>query len=103
MYIACPSNIGDMCTEHPSQGTHFSAELTEAMQIKYLAQGNNILLPGFEPSTSVSRNRHSGQTINMLCHLLHSVKIFFTVLYDLLLLMIYAFKQEAISKEDIFR
>ena len=25
------------------------------MRIKYLAQGNNILLPGFEPSTSVSK------------------------------------------------
>ena len=36
-------------------GTHFTAESTEAMQIKYLAQGNNILLPGFEPSTSVSK------------------------------------------------
>ena len=36
------------------------------MQIKYLAQGNNILLPGFEPSTSVTRNRHSNQTTTML-------------------------------------
>ena len=35
------------------------------MQIKYLAQGNYILLPGFEPSTSVTRNRHSNQTTNM--------------------------------------
>ena len=26
------------------------------MQIKYLAQGNNILLPGFKPSTSVSKS-----------------------------------------------
>ena len=47
-------------------GAHFTAESTEAMQVKYLAQGNNILLPGFEPSTSASRNRHSNQTINML-------------------------------------
>ena len=47
-------------------GTHFTAELTEAMQIKYLAQGNNILMPGFEPSTSVTRNRHSNQTTKML-------------------------------------
>ena len=39
-------------------GTHLTAESTEAMRIKCLAQGNNILLPGFEPSTSVSRNRH---------------------------------------------
>ena len=31
-------------------GTHFTAESTEAMLIKYLAQGNNILLPRFEPS-----------------------------------------------------
>ena len=36
------------------------------MQIKHLAQGHNILLPGFEPSTSVSRNQHSSQTTNML-------------------------------------
>ena len=54
-------------------GTHFTAESTEAMQIKYLAQGNNILLPGFEPSTSVTRNRHLNQTANMLiglkCHI----------------------------------
>ena len=34
--------------------THFTAESTEAMQIKCLAQGHNILMPGFEPSTSVS-------------------------------------------------
>ena len=47
-------------------GTQLTAELTEAMWIKYLAQGHNILLPGFEPSTSVSRNRHSRQTTNML-------------------------------------
>ena len=36
-------------------GTHFTAESTEAMQIKCLAQGNNILLLGFELSTSVSK------------------------------------------------
>ena len=36
-------------------GTHFTAESTEAMRIKCLAQGNNILLLGFEPSTSVSK------------------------------------------------
>ena len=32
----------------------------------YLAQGNNILLPGFEPSTSVTRNRHSNQTTKVV-------------------------------------
>ena len=47
-------------------GTDFTTESTEAMRIKRLAQGHNILLPGFEPSTSVSRNRHSSQTTNML-------------------------------------
>ena len=35
--------------------TYFTAESTEAMWIKCLAQGNNILLSGFEPSTSVSK------------------------------------------------
>ena len=42
------------------------AESTDAMWIKCLAQGNNILMLGFEPSTSVTRNRHSSQTTNML-------------------------------------
>ena len=32
----------------------FQAESTEAMRIKSLAQGENILMLGFEPSTSVS-------------------------------------------------
>ena len=36
------------------------------MRIKCLAQGHNILMPGFEPSTSVSRNQHSKQTTIML-------------------------------------
>ena len=36
-------------------GTHCTAESTEAMRIKCPAQENNILLPGFEPSTSVSK------------------------------------------------
>ena len=31
-------------------GTHFTAEPTEAMRIKCLGQGHNILMPGFEPS-----------------------------------------------------
>ena len=54
-------------------GTHLTAESTEAMQIKCLAQGHNILMPGFEPSTSVSRNRHS----NHLTNLLHKMLIDF--------------------------
>ena len=58
-------------TEHPSQecqsNVHFTTESTEVLQIKRLAQGHNILmLPGFEPSTSVSRNRHSNHMSNML-------------------------------------
>ena len=40
-------------------GTDFTAESTEVMRIKCLVQGHNMLMPGFEPSTSVSRNRHS--------------------------------------------
>ena len=49
-------------------GTHFTAESTEAMQTKCLAQGHNILmLPGFEPSTSVSRNGHPNHMTNILC------------------------------------
>ena len=47
-------------------GTHFTAESTEAMQIMCLAQGHNILMSGFEQSTSISGNRHSNQTTNML-------------------------------------
>ena len=39
-------------------GTHFKAESAEAMQIKFFAQGHNILMLGFEPSTSVSRDQH---------------------------------------------
>ena len=47
-------------TEHPSRGcsplgTYFTAESTEAMRIKSLAQGNNILMLEFEPSTSASK------------------------------------------------
>ena len=52
------------CKEHGLSDISF--ESTEAMQIKHRAQGQNILLPGFEPSTSVSRNRHSSQTTKML-------------------------------------
>ena len=38
-------------------GTHFSAESSEAMRIKYLAEGQDILLQlGYEPSIAVSRN-----------------------------------------------
>ena len=40
-------------------GTHFTAESTEAMRIKSLAQGENILMLGFEPSTFCIQNRHS--------------------------------------------
>ena len=46
--------------------THFTAELTEAMQIKCFTQGHNILMPGFELSTSESRNQNSNHTTIML-------------------------------------
>ena len=36
-------------------GTHFTAESTEAMRIKSLAQGENILMLEIEPSTFVSK------------------------------------------------
>ena len=36
-------------------GTHFTAESTEAMRIKSLAQGENILMLRIEPSTFVSK------------------------------------------------
>ena len=36
-------------------GTHFISESTEAMRIKSLAQGENILMLGIEPSTFVSK------------------------------------------------
>ena len=47
-------------------GTHFTAESTDAMQIKCLAQGHNILISGFVQSTSVTRNRYSNHYTNML-------------------------------------
>ena len=58
----------------------FTTDSTEAMRIKCLAQGNNILLPRFEPSTSVSRNRHSSQSTNLLiirnyCNPIHKANI----------------------------
>ena len=47
-------------------GTHFTAESNVAMRIKCLAQGQNILmLPGFKPTTSVSRNIHHDHMTNM--------------------------------------
>ena len=36
-------------------GTHFTAESTDAMRIKSLAQGENILMLRIEPSTFVSK------------------------------------------------
>ena len=36
-------------------GTHFTAESTEAMRIKSLAEGENILMLGIEPSTFESK------------------------------------------------
>ena len=36
-------------------GTDFTAESTEAMRIKSLAQGENILMLRFEPATFVSK------------------------------------------------
>ena len=53
-------------TRFSPAGTHFTADSTEATRIMCLAQGHNILLPGFEPSTSVSRSRHSNYMTNML-------------------------------------
>ena len=47
-------------------GTHFIAESTEAMWIKCLAQGHDILMSGFELATSVFRHRHSKHMTNML-------------------------------------
>ena len=49
---------------------YYTAESTDAMRIKSFAQEHNILMPGFEPSTSVSRNRHSNHMSNMLQQLL---------------------------------
>ena len=73
--------------------THFTAETTEATRTKCLAQGHNIVMPGFELSTSVSRNRHSNHMTNML-HIKVSVNLNIAVLFlyiqmMLLLLCIY--------------
>ena len=46
-------------------GTHFTVESTGAMRIKCLAQGHNMLMPGFEPPTSVSRNLFSNHMTNI--------------------------------------
>ena len=47
--------------------THFTAEATEAVRIKCLAQEYNILIqPGLEPSMSISRNRDLTNMTNML-------------------------------------
>ena len=44
---------------------HFTTESTEAMQIKCLAQGHNILMkPEFEPPIAVSRNQHLNHMTN---------------------------------------
>ena len=48
---------------------NFTAESTEAMQMKCLAQGHNILMWGFEQSTSVTRIRHSNHLTNMLIYI----------------------------------
>ena len=48
-------------------GTRFTDESNEEMRIKCLDQGHNILmLPGFVPLTSGSRNRHPNHMPNML-------------------------------------
>ena len=47
-------------------GSYFTAKSTEAKRINCLAHGHRILMPGFEPSTSVPRNRHSRHIANML-------------------------------------
>ena len=61
----------------PPPGTHFTAESTEAMPIKCLAQGHNILMPGLEPSTPVSRNRHSNHMTNTVHFFIIDVKLMF--------------------------
>ena len=58
-------------TEHLSRGCpHLvltsQPKSTEAMRIKCLVLGHNtLMLPGFEPSTSESRNRHSNHMTNI--------------------------------------
>ena len=52
-------------------GTHFTAESTEVMRIKCLAQGHNILMSGFETSIFASRNQHSNHMTNMLQDYFH--------------------------------
>ena len=50
-----------------SSGTHFTDESTDAMRIKSLAQGHNILIfSGFKPSIAESRNIHPIHMTNML-------------------------------------
>ena len=55
-------------THHEVVPTWYSFHSTVdwRMQIKCLPQGYDILIPDFEPSTSVSRNGHSNHMTNML-------------------------------------
>ena len=47
--------------------THFTAESTEAMRIKYLAHSHNILIkPRFKPSIAVCRNRYPTHMTSIL-------------------------------------
>ena len=54
-----PIALNTLHDDVPTWYSFFTAESTEAMQIKCLAHGHNILMSGFEQSTSVTRNRHS--------------------------------------------
>ena len=47
------------------------------MQIKCLAQGHDILMPGFEPYTSVTTNRHFNQMINMIVIIIIIIMVIF--------------------------
>ena len=64
-------------------GTHFTAELTEAMQIKSLAQRHNILMPGFKLSASVSRKQHSSHMTNML----HTIRLENTTMKEVIVII----------------
>ena len=71
-------------------GTHFISESTEAMQIKCLAQGHNILMqPALEPSIAVFRNQNLNHMTNMLINYTHECLAICYILVNLRIMVFF--------------